>query len=222
MRRKLIDFYRRYQKFIFVVAIFFVIGFAAVLGTYLKIGSYGKYILSSDPAIARTLSEPPVALILGGGIEDGKPRPLLQDRLDTAVHLYEQGRVQKLLVSGDNRFENYNEPEVMLQYLVQKGVPVDDIQLDNAGRSTYESCERAQKVFGLKKVLLVSQATHLPRAIYLCRSFGIEAYGFAADEQAATGLHIAQRWREVMARTKAGINVHLLGEKTVLGEQIQL
>lgn len=111
----------------------------------------------------------------------------------------------------------------MKNYLVnEKGLDPNVIQLDNAGRSTYETCERASKIFGLTEVVLVSESTHLPRAIYTCRSFGIDAYGYASDGQSSAGLKVGQRFREVLARTKAGINVYIVGEKTVLGERIDI
>jgi vancomycin permeability regulator SanA len=164
-----------------------------------------------------------VGIVLGGGIENGQPRPLLKDRLDTAASLLAAGKVRKLIVSGDNRFENYNEPLVMQNYLIQeKGVDPDKIQLDNAGRSTYETCERAQKIFSLDRALFISETTHLPRVLYTCRSFGVEAYGYSSDGQSSAGLKVGQRWREILARTKAGINLYFVGERTILGEKIDI
>lgn len=185
---------------------------------YLMIGSYDKYIIRAvKPNDFR------VAIVLGGGILSGQPRPLLQDRLDVAAKLLQEGRVDKLLLSGDNRQVDYNEPQAMRDYLVNnKHITAKQLQLDNAGRSTYETCERAKKVFGLDKALLISESTHLPRAIYLCRSFNLEAYGYPSDDQSLAGLKLGQRWREVLARTKAGINVHFIGERTVLGDKIRL
>lgn len=195
---------------------------AAVIFSYITIGSYDRYIVAEE-VIGTTFSEPPVGIVFGGGIESGKPRPHLQDRLDAAARLYNDGKIRKLLVSGDNRYVEYNEPQAMYNYLTgEKGLPDDAIQLDNAGRSTYETCERANKVFGLDKALLITQGTHLPRAIYLCRHFGIESYGYNSSGQASAGWQVGQRWREVMARTKATMNVYLRGEDTVLGERIQL
>lgn len=190
--------------------------------SYVKIGSYDQYIIG-EGAIDTIFAEPPVGIVFGGGIENGKPRPHLQDRLDAAARLYSEDKVRKLLVSGDNRFLEYNEPQAMYDYLTkEKGLPAEAIQLDNAGRSTYETCERANKVFGLHQALLITQGTHLPRAIYLCRNFGVEAFGYNSSGQASAGWQVGQRWREVMARTKATMNVYLLGEKTVMGERITL
>lgn len=204
------------KKFYWVGALLVVLA-VVLIANYFYIGTYGKYITSDPPPYAS------IGIVPGGGIEDGKPRPLLKDRLDAGAFLLEEGKVRKLIVSGDNRFLDYNEPEAMKNYLVrEKGIDPKHIQLDNAGRSTYETCERAKKIFSLDTAVLVSETTHLPRAIYLCRSFGIEAYGFSSDGQSSAGLQIGQRFREIMARTKAGINVHIIGERTLLGEKIEI
>lgn len=223
MRRVFPAFYLWHRRILLGIVAAALWGLAAVTGCYAKIGSYGKFIVQDMPAVAKAFAEPPVGIVPGGGIEHGQPRPLLKDRLDAAAELVKTGVVRKLIVSGDNRVVQYNEPEVMRDYLVnQKAVPADLVQLDNAGRSTYETCERAKKVFGLDRALMISEATHLPRAIYVCRSFGIETYGYKSDGQSAAGRQIGQRWREVLTRTKAAVNVHFWGERTLLGEQIQL
>jgi vancomycin permeability regulator SanA len=161
------------------------------------------------------------AIVFGGGINVNlEPLPLLRDRLDTGHQLYSSGSVDKLLVSGDNRFLDYNEPMAMKLYLQKKGVPEEDIIVDYAGRSTFETCERAIKIFGITRAFLVSETTHLPRAIFLCRHFGIEAFGYASNGESASGLLIGQRWREVLARNKAMFNAYIVGERTVLGEKI--
>ena len=195
-----------------------------VVSSYVHIGGYGRYTTADRSALKSQLDDDrPVGIVLGGGIKDGKPKPLLKGRLDTSAELLKSGLVRKLIVSGDNRFVHYNEPQVMKNYLVrEKGIDPDKIQLDNAGRSTYETCERAQKIFELKKTVLISESTHLPRAVYLCRSFGVEAYGFSSDGEATNGLRIGQRWREVVARAKANINIYLIGEQTVLGDKIKV
>lgn len=199
-------------------------GLAIIIINYVYIGSYGRYVIRDTEDIASTLKwSQPVGIVLGGGIKDGKPKPLLKDRLDTAAETLESGVVSKLIVSGDNRFWHYNEPQVMKNYLVnKKGIDPDLIQLDNAGRSTYETCERARKIFNLDRTVLFSESTHLPRAVYLCRSFGIETYGLVSDGESSAGLRIGQRWREVLARTKASINIYLVGERTILGDKIKV
>ncbi len=162
-----------------------------------------------------------VALVLGGGIgRDNQPTDVVQSRLDAAAELYFSGVVEKILVSGDNRFVNYNEPFVMQNYLESRyGIPSSSIQQDSAGRSTYESCDRAKHIFGLDTLIVVSQRSHVPRAIYLCRSFGIEAYGFPAPEGYQRA---SQTFRELAANVKAVYNVVLFGEPTVYGDPIDL
>ena len=188
------------------------------LSSFLVIQKYNRYIIESWESI-----EPQsVAVVFGGGVTETGPLPLLKDRLDTAKKLYDSGKVSKILLSGDNRFLDYNEPTVMYNYMVSLGVDSSALQVDFAGRSTYETCERAVKIFGLKKAILVSESTHLPRAIYLCRHFGLEAYGYASDGQAASGLQIGQRWREALARNKAIFNTYIIGEKTILGDPINI
>jgi SanA protein len=126
----------------------------------------------------------PVAIVLGAGLyRNGTPMPVLADRVATAVDLYKAGIVKKLLLSGDNRFPEYNEPEAMRQLAVQLGVPDSDLVLDYAGRRTYDSCYRARFIFGVKKAILVSQEFHLPRAVYLCNQMGIDSTGVIADRQ---------------------------------------
>jgi SanA protein len=122
-----------------------------------------------------------VAIIFGAGLRrDGSPTPILRDRVETGVRLYFDGKVEKLLMSGDNSVEYYNEPEAMRQYAMSMGVPAEDIVLDYAGRRTYDTCYRARAIFGLKRALLVTQRFHLPRALFLCNSLGLDASGVEA------------------------------------------
>jgi SanA protein len=126
----------------------------------------------------------PVAIVFGAGLyRNGTPMPVLADRVATAVELYKSGSVQKLLLSGDNRFPEYNEPEAMRQLALQMGVPDTALVLDYAGRSTYDSCYRARFIFGVKKAVLVTQEFHLPRAVYLCDQMGIASVGVIADRR---------------------------------------
>lgn len=132
-----------------------------------------------------TVEESPfarAAIVFGAGLQrDGTPSPVLKDRVSAAVQLYQQGKVEKLLMSGDNRFEDYNEPAAMKSYAVDLGVPENVIVLDYAGRRTYDTCYRAKHIFGLEEALLVTQKFHLPRALFTCRGLGIEARGVSAD-----------------------------------------
>jgi SanA protein len=123
-----------------------------------------------------------VAIIFGAGLRwDGSPTAILRDRVETGANLYFGGRVEKLLMSGDNRVVEYNEPEAMRQYAVSLGIPDDAIVLDYAGRRTYDTCYRAKAIFGVDSALLVTQKFHLPRALFLCNALGVESVGVEAN-----------------------------------------
>jgi len=131
-----------------------------------------------------TVEAQKVAIVFGAGLlRDGTPSPVLQDRVASAVQLYQAGKVEKLLMSGDNRFIDYNEPGAMQAYAIEMGVPEEDIVLDYAGRRTYDTCYRALHIFGVKKAILVTQRYHLPRALFTCNGIGMQATGIAADMQ---------------------------------------
>lgn len=122
------------------------------------------------------------AIVFGAGLQrDKTPSPVLKDRISTAVQLYQAGKVEKILLSGDNRFEYYNEPASMKEYALSLGVPEDALILDFAGRRTYDTCYRAKEIFGLKEAILVTQRYHLPRAIFTCSGLGIKVTGVKAD-----------------------------------------
>lgn len=123
-----------------------------------------------------------VAIVFGAGLtRSGTATPILKDRVETAAQLYFAGKAEKLLMSGDNRFLNYNEPEAMRQYALALGVSDTDVVLDYAGRRTYDTCYRAKAIFGVTKATLVTQNFHLPRAIFLCNMLGVEGMGVVAD-----------------------------------------
>jgi len=125
----------------------------------------------------------PVALVFGAGLAAVRePSPVLAERLDKAVALWRAGKVQRLLLSGDNSDRRHDETRAMVAYVRARGVPDSAIEPDFAGLSTYDSCVRAHHVFGVRRVLLVTQAFHLPRALYIANSVGLDAYGVAADE----------------------------------------
>ena len=160
-----------------------------------------------------------VAVVFGAGITpDGRPMPALADRVWTAAQLYHAGKVEKLLMSGDNRFVNYNEPEAMRQYALSQGVPDEHIVLDYAGRRTYDTCYRADYVFDIEDAILVTQWFHLDRALYTCDRLGIDAVGVAADRR---DYFEARFWwlREVAAVTKAWLDLNVLHPTPVLGEK---
>jgi vancomycin permeability regulator SanA len=192
------------------------------LVSYFYIETYASHKIDIQ-TLSQQQNSSQVAIVFGAGIdEQGRPKPLLRSRLDAAADLYEKQLVRNILVSGDNRFESYNEPEAMKFYLMdQKGIPEDAIQTDYAGRSTYETCERAVKIFQLEQAALVTNATHMPRALFLCRHFGLEAYGFVSSTNSSRR-QLGQVWREIFARNKAIVNAYVIGEQTILGDPIPI
>lgn len=162
----------------------------------------------------------PVAVVFGAGLwKDGSPTPVLRDRVKTAVDLYFAGKVEKLLMSGDNRIEDYNEPAAMRSYAQSLGIPAEDIVLDYAGRRTYDTCFRAKEIFGVKEAILVTQKFHLSRALYTCNVLGIKTLGIPADQtqyrrSALTYWHL----REVFATLVALWEVHITQPLPILGK----
>lgn len=159
-----------------------------------------------------------VAVVFGAGLYNGAAGPVLRDRIETAVKLYQMGKVDKLLMSGDNRFVNYNEPEAMRQYALELGIPGKDIVLDYAGRRTYDTCYRANAIFDVKSAILVTQAFHLPRALFLCNSSGVASIGVEANNTYfLKRSRIYWNIRELFATFQSILDVYLLKPLPVLG-----
>ena len=157
-----------------------------------------------------------VAIVFGAGLQyDGSPSPVLEDRVATAAKLYFSGKVEKLLMSGDNSYVDYNEPGAMLDFALKLGVPRQDIVLDYAGRRTYDTCYRARFIFGVTDALLVTQEFHLPRAIFTCHSVGLPAEGVIADRRRYIG---SATLRELPASLMAMWDVWIAKPLPVLGD----
>jgi SanA protein len=175
--------------------------------------------IEARDAVYSEISEVPkceVAIVLGALVHrNGHLSTDLADRVTRAVELYEAGRVRKLLMSGDNRFAHYNEPEHMRDYAIKLGVPPEDVKADYAGRRTFDTAYRAKHIFGIDRCVIVSQAYHLDRAVFLCRSVGIQAYGLAGLEPGGPRAQI----REFPACLSALADVYLLHPKPVLGKR---
>lgn len=163
----------------------------------------------------------PVAIVFGAGVwADGTPTPMLADRVEGAVELYRLGRVNKILMTGDNGTPEYNEVVAMQQYAERLGVPNKDIKLDYAGFSTYESCYRAKVIFGVERAVLITQKYHLPRAVYTCNQLGIEAVGLGTPDWGKFKDDSMRFYtqREVLAVIKAILELHIIRPKpTFLG-----
>ena len=165
-----------------------------------------------------------VALVLGARVySNGRLSGMLRDRVETAVALYHAGKVQKLLMSGDNSSLEYNEPDAMMAHAVAMGVPAEDIQPDYAGRRTYDSCYRAKAIFQVQSLVVVTQAFHLPRALFLCNQLGIPSVGVAADQAVYDPRSLAwSETREVPATFFALLDVIRRAPPAVLGDPIPL
>jgi len=169
--------------------------------------------------LGETIPSAPVAIVFGAGLRrDGTPTQLLADRVATAVDLYQEGWVRKILLSGDNRTPSHNEPESMRQYALHLGVPNDDLVLDSAGTRSYDTCYRARYVFGVRQAILVTQDFHLPRVIYTCEGLGIRAVGVSADRRRYQPLsYLFWSAREVPASGVAVLDVNAFRPQPVLG-----
>ncbi len=196
-------------------------GAGAVFGinAYVK-GSTEEYLLSADDA-AR-LQDVDCILVLGCGVrDDGTPSAMLRDRLRRGVELYQKGAAPKLLMSGDHGRENYDEVDTMKAFAVDSDIPSEDVFMDHAGFSTYESMYRAKEIFQAEKIIIVSQSYHLYRAIYIARSLGMDAYGVDADLVGYSG-QFGRDVREVLARVKDVFTCIFKPEPTYLGEAIPI
>ena len=159
-----------------------------------------------------------VAIVLGASVIDGKPSPILAARADMAIQLYEAGKVSKILVTGDNGELTHDEVTPVRKYLTDAGIPDDDIFLDHAGFDTYSSMYRARTVFDAQSATIVTQDFHLPRALYIARHLGIEAYGVVADGQGTPSDYI----REIPASDKALWDLLTKRSPKYLGTQFPL
>lgn len=154
-----------------------------------------------------------VVLVLGARVHGDRPSNMLEDRLAAALALYESGRAQKLILSGAHHRDDYDEVTVMRRWLEDRGVPPDDLYLDHAGLRTLDSMVRAREVFGVERLAVVSQDFHLPRAVYLGEQVGMDTIAVVAPAgyRYTEKVHRYNAAREHLARTRAWLDLHLLG-----------
>lgn len=167
-----------------------------------------------------TVPESRVAIVFGAGLQrDGSPSPILRDRVETAAQLYLSGKVEKLLMSGDNRFVDYNEPGAMRAYALGLGVPEEDIVLDYAGRRTFDTCYRAKIIFGVDEAILVTQKYHITRALFTCNGVGLKSVGVPSDVRTYRKLsRLIWNVREMPATVVALWDVWISHPAVVLGD----
>lgn len=166
-----------------------------------------QYFIEKSEAVKATLAEPRIAIVPGSGLyPGGTPRPVLAERLDRAAGLYNDGSVSQILVSGHQE-PFYDEPGAMRTYLITKNVPESAIISDPKGISTQATCGRAVQIYDVTQAVIVTQQSHLARAIYLCRAEGMQAYGFVAESPSSTATDIFQWFREGAANIEAVFEV---------------
>lgn len=211
-------------KFKYIIKAITVLVILGIIGVLLLAGIniYMKQAVSDNiisEQEAATLNADCI-LILGAGVySNGSPSPMLEDRMLQGIKLYEKGASKKLLMSGDHGRVQYDEVNVMKQFAIDKGIPSEDVFMDHAGFSTYESIYRARDIFQAKKIIIITQDYHLYRALYISKELGLDAYGVAAN----LGTYGGQRsrdLREVLARAKDFTYCLIKPKPTFLGEAI--
>jgi len=186
-----------------------------LINVYIKASTRDRII---SPEIAANVSVDCI-LVLGAGVYNETPSAMLHDRLLQGVALYDMGASGKILMSGDHGRKEYDEVNVMKKFAVDKGVPSENVFMDHAGFSTYESLYRARDIFQVKKVMIVTQEYHMYRALYIAKALGLDAYGVAADPRQYAGQSYRET-REVLARAKDFFYTLVKPKPTYLGEPI--
>ena len=195
-----------------------IIGVILVLSiNFYVIGTVKEKMIKDDDY--SSLKNMDCILILGAGIWGDSPSPMLQDRLDEGIKLYNEGVAPKIIMSGDHGREGYDEVNIMKEYAINKGIPSEDIFMDHAGFSTYESIYRAKEIFDADNIVIVTQEYHLYRALYIADKLDINAYGINSDPRQYSG-QLFREIREILARNKDFINCIIKPKPTYLGESI--
>lgn len=207
------------KKILLFLICFGVFGLIALFGINAIVKASVKDRIVS-PEEAAELEGVDCILILGAGVwEGGRPSPMLEDRLLQGIELYQAGASDRLLMSGDHGRKDYDEVNVMKQFAIDTGIPSENIFMDHAGFSTYESLYRARDIFEADKILLITQEYHLYRALYVGSELGLEVYGVASDPRIYAG-QSSREAREVLARVKDFFYAIVKPEPTYLGDSI--
>ena len=202
----------KYGIIVIVVIAIIILG----INIYVRLSTKNQIIEEDEYS---NLSDIDCIIILGAGIWGDKPSPMLEDRLLEGIKLYQNGVSDKIIMSGDHGRKEYDEVNIMKEYAIEKGIPSENIFMDHAGFSTYESICRAKDIFQAKKVVIVTQKYHLYRALYIANKLGLEAYGVGADPRQYVGA-FNREVREILARDKDFIKCIFKPEPTYLGDII--
>jgi len=200
-----------------VIVMIFIILIMLLGVNFFVVAKTKSKILSTEQA--KELENVDCILILGAGIWGENPSPMLEDRLLQGIELYKNGVSTKIIMSGDHGSDNYDEVNVMKRFAIEKGVKSEDIFMDHAGFSTYDSMYRAKDIFEAKKIVIVTQKYHMYRAIYIAEQLGIEAYGVNSDPRVYAG-QTMREVREILARDKDWFKCIIKPKPTYLGETI--
>ena len=216
IENRLIRILYRISVAILIIA---VLGSGSVFG----INAYVKHSASKHFITVETSEGIKVdcIMVLGAFVSNGKPTPMLRDRLLRGIELYNAGVSDKLLMSGDHGQESYDEVRVMKEFAIERGVPSEDIFMDHAGFSTYESVYRARDVFDVNSIVIVTQEYHLYRAVFVAKKLGLDVYGVTSDFYEYGGQGPRDQ-REVLARVKDFIYTIIKPKPTYLGEVIPI
>lgn len=199
--------------FVITIVCFFVV---FGINQYVKATTKKQIIKDKDYS---SLNEIDCVVILGAGIWGDKPSPMLEDRLLEGINLYKTGVVDKILVTGDHGTNGYDEVSVMKKYIMEHGIPSEDIFMDHAGFSTYESIYRAKAIFDVDNAIIVTQEYHLYRALYIANELGINVLGAPSDPRQYAG-QAYRELREILARNKDFVQCIFKCKPTYLGEMI--
>ena len=208
------------HKFLLISGALMLIGVLTIIGINLFMVGYSQQYTYPADEVSK-LTDVDCIMVLGCGVYNDRPTPLLEDRLKRGVAVHETGVSAKILMSGDHGQADYDEVNIMKQYALDAGISADDIFMDHAGFSTYESVCRAKEIFGVDKMVIVTQKYHLSRAVFLARMLGIDAYGVASDYRSFGG-QFYRDCREVLARVKDLFTAIIQPSPTYLGEAIPI
>ncbi len=206
---------RKMIKYIIMLILIFVVSVLAI-NFFVKIVTKNRILKKEEYSKLENID---CIIVLGAGIWGDKPSPMLEDRLKEAISLYNQNVSSKIIMSGDHGKEDYDEVNIMKEYAIEQGVASEDIFMDHAGFSTYESMYRAKEVFEANKIVIVTQKYHLYRALYIAKQLGIEAYGVNSNPRKYVGATYREA-REIIARDKDFIKCIFKPQPKYLGETI--
>ncbi len=206
------------------ILIYMIIAFALMVIALIGIDAF--VIMSTKNQILNEKEYPKITdvdciVVLGAAIWGDRPSPMLEDRLLEGIKLYESGISNRIIMSGDHGRKGYDEVSVMKSFAIEKGVPSEDIFMDHAGFSTYDSIYRAKEIFKAKKIIIITQKYHLFRAIYIANQLGIEAYGVGSDPRQYVGA-TQRELREILARDKDFFKSMFRLKPIYLGDPIPL